>query len=620
MSVIFGKYHIDKQPLAQSELVTMRDYLNNWNADDAGIWKNEYVGFGHLMLWNTPESLQEKLPFKSPHSGNVITADARIDNRAELFTALDINNHSIPDSSLILAAYDKWGKDCVQYLNGDFAFVVWDIHQEELFCARDHLGKKPFYYYYDKSVFIWASNMRGIVSLKKLALDDAYIDNAICTLENEPTDTCYKGVKRLEPAHTLALRKEMHIRQYWDIKATKEIHYSSDEEYVEHFKDLLKTSIKSKTRTAFSLGAQLSGGLDSAAIVSLAYDLWDGDKDNFHTFTHCLPPKYRQKVYPFRDETERAKLTIQYKNIKNSHFVAREVQNYFDVLENKLDVFGGLVELGTEEMTRELAPVAEENNVRTVLSGFLGDSGISFRANAYQLEMLMRGKWMHLARELKAMPHPVRSFLKLPLQLLFVEYNRFFKKNNTKDYCFIKPEYRSETLKQNLVRQDYPSTIYSRKRQLSLITSKVMDKRYILENTVGKQFKVETRYPLADKKIIDFSINIPIEQKVRNGVKRYIFRKGVEDVIPNEILNASKDGIYTLPLLHKKFLNSYPIFLDFINIHKKNPIFDKIDFNQLENVLTWTYNIKDQQYKRHGLVVCHFTFLYMSYLLKMLDT
>ena len=152
MSVIFGKYHIKKQTLAKTDLIKMRDKLNHWEADDVGVWKNEYVGFGHLMLWNTPESLYEKLPLVSPHSGNIITADARIDNREELFLKLKITDKSIPDSTLILAAYDKYGKDCVHHLIGDFAFAIWNANKEELFCARDHMGVKPFYYYLDNDL------------------------------------------------------------------------------------------------------------------------------------------------------------------------------------------------------------------------------------------------------------------------------------------------------------------------------------------------------------------------------------------------------------------------------------------------------------------------------------
>ena len=102
------------------------------------------------MLHTTPESLYEKLPQQDDEAGLVITADARIDNRDELFDALGIPNPdrpTMPDSALILKAYRKWGQDCPNHLLGAFAFTIWDKKEQSLFCARDQMGFKPFYYY-----------------------------------------------------------------------------------------------------------------------------------------------------------------------------------------------------------------------------------------------------------------------------------------------------------------------------------------------------------------------------------------------------------------------------------------------------------------------------------------
>jgi asparagine synthase (glutamine-hydrolysing) len=619
MSFIFGKYHIKKQKLNDLDLKKMSHELNFWNADDEGLWKNDYIGLGHLMLWNTPESLCEKLPLKSLHSGNVITADARIDNREELFTKLKITDKSVPDSTLILATYDKYGRDCVNHLLGDFAFVIWDINKEELFCARDHMGIKPFFYYHDNEKFIFASNLKGITSvLKNVKLDDDYINTAICSTPNPITKTCFENIKKLTPAYTLNVSKEeISINQYWDISIKRNFNFQTEEEYIEYFQFLLKDAIQCRSRTAYALGAQLSGGLDSSAIVAIALDSWEGKKSDFHTFTHSLSEKYKGKVFPFKDESEIVKQTIERNNIINNHFTGIERHNSLKVLEDKIDRLGGLFPTGTEEMTLELCSIAQENNVRTILSGFLGDSGISFRANNYQLEMFITGKWKHLITALKYEKKPLLEAIKLPLKIVKYYINTILNNtsiNEDEEYFFIKNEFRSPKVKKNLNQTYYPNTIYSLDRQLQLLMSPVIDQRFLLENLTGKEWKVETVYPLADKRIIEFALALPIEFKVKKGIKRYIFKKSMQKYISNDVYKALKVNIITLPLLHKNFLNSFEKLNELIEKAGKDRRFNHIDFDKIKRVMMKTKNIKNRQDKRHAIIVCHVAISYILYI------
>ena len=124
MSGITGIYRFDEQSVKPETLLKMADALAHRGPDDADIWCDGPVGFGHRMLWTTPESLHEKLPLVKGHLA--ITADARIDNRDELVDVLDLPNRpleKISDSEFILAAYERWHKDCPDHLLGDFAFA-----------------------------------------------------------------------------------------------------------------------------------------------------------------------------------------------------------------------------------------------------------------------------------------------------------------------------------------------------------------------------------------------------------------------------------------------------------------------------------------------------------------
>ena len=150
MSGICGIVRFDCELIKKEDIDKMLDAMKNRGNDTEGIWIDDNVGFGHKLLWTTPESLSENQPLISKDDNLVLTADVRIDNRGELFEKLNIdqkNTDIITDSDLILFSYQKWGEECAKYLRGDFAFIIWDKNYRKLFAARDHIGIKPFYYF-----------------------------------------------------------------------------------------------------------------------------------------------------------------------------------------------------------------------------------------------------------------------------------------------------------------------------------------------------------------------------------------------------------------------------------------------------------------------------------------
>ena len=210
MSAIFGKCNADDEPVAGG-VELMLGAMNQWQADDKNTWVNGNTGMGHLMLYNTPESLNEKLPLYDSLAQLCITADARIDNREDLYALLNINTPAerlMPDSSLILLAYKKYGADCVKHLVGDFAFAIWDEREQRLFCARDQMGVKPFFYYQNSRFFAFASEKKGLLCLPGVdkAINKAYFYSyLIRPLVQAADTTIYENIHRLPPAHTLHL-------------------------------------------------------------------------------------------------------------------------------------------------------------------------------------------------------------------------------------------------------------------------------------------------------------------------------------------------------------------------------------------------------------------------------
>ena len=164
MSAITGIFRRDGKPVNPETNQKMNDTLAHRGPDGSRVRCKGSVAFGHQMLHTTPESVQEVLPFENKNSGLVITADARIDNRKELSEELGLeNNIEVSDSQFILKAYEKWGEKCPENLLGDFAFAIWDKNREILFCARDHMGVRPLYYYLSDGVL---SSIQELVLLQ----------------------------------------------------------------------------------------------------------------------------------------------------------------------------------------------------------------------------------------------------------------------------------------------------------------------------------------------------------------------------------------------------------------------------------------------------------------------
>ena len=216
MSAIVGIYNLDDRPVNHADLVHMVDILAHRGPDGAAVWCEANVGLGHRMLHTTPESLSETLPFVDKSRDLVITADARIDNREELTEALGLSAETakqLSDSQFILQAYIKWGEDCPNHLLGDFAFVIWDGRKQKLFCARDHFGVKPFYYYHAPGKFFaFATEIKALLTLADVPrqLNELRVGQYLTGMFDDKEITFYEGILRLPPAHVMTFASRSH--------------------------------------------------------------------------------------------------------------------------------------------------------------------------------------------------------------------------------------------------------------------------------------------------------------------------------------------------------------------------------------------------------------------------
>ncbi len=554
MSVVFGIYNREIGAIGGSSIQAMDDALAYWDADESGEWSEGSVFLGHRMLWNTPESKLDHLPRHiSPNNQTlVITIDARLDNRevlAEQLRMTDLPLEQITDSELILAAYRKWGEACPKYLLGDFVFVIWDAAKEQLFCARDHIGIKPFYYHLSDDLFVFSSDIRGVIAHPKVS--EKYNERSMTMFSVsdlgfwDEKDTFFESIQKLPAATSMTITKE-HLSEsvYWSIENIPEVHYDTYDEYVEKLRELLLDAVKVRLRTAYPVASHLSGGLDSSAIAVLAARELEKRKQPLYAFNWVETPtgKYdpSSPEWGFAAQLESLE-NIEQKNIK---LTAEFVAEMYDK-----------VNIGTDDITYYweeylVREEAEKYKVRTLLSGWGGDDLISYDGYAYLSGLFWQGHFVKAVREIADINKDrkyryLRTIKRSLREMLYpIFYKRMYGLYQGGKPEFDLFEFTQEPFTSIARGYSFEDTGFrpgAHNEQKALFASGHIVQR--IENWGGSALekKLEYRYPLLDKRIVEFALAVPEELYARReGHQRYFFRSAISDYVPENIIWEEK--------------------------------------------------------------------------------
>nr|MBA2671296.1 asparagine synthetase B [Gemmatimonadota bacterium] len=276
MSGITGIFNRDGSPLDRMLLQQMTGRMAYRGPDAQEFWSSGQIGFGHAMLRTTEESLRERQPCSL--DGEVwITADARVDGRRELIRKLGPAFRSeledATDPQLILHAYREWAEDCVLHVLGDFSFAIWDGPRKRLFCARDPMGVKPFYYSLSGDTVLFSNTFDSLKAHPQVSCEvneQAIADFLLTGLNQELGTTGLRDVLALPPAHTLtADARGLRIRRYWNLPVGTETHFRRAGDYLERFDELLVMAVEDRLRTR-KVGIFMSGGIDSPMVAATA--------------------------------------------------------------------------------------------------------------------------------------------------------------------------------------------------------------------------------------------------------------------------------------------------------------------------------------------------------------
>jgi asparagine synthase (glutamine-hydrolysing) len=555
---------------------------------------------------NIPVELQEKIKIKNhwglfpsteiPKSSNNfnIVSDSILYNKEELIQKLNILNNYSSDEDIILKAFETWGKDCVNFFIGDFSFAIWNSENNELFCARDHIGIKPFNYYYKNDCFVFSSNIIGITSQTdiNLNIDEQYIADTISIIKSAHFRTTFKEIHKLPPAHYLSLKNnKLEIKQYWELKPQKTLS-KNNEEIIAEFKSLLIESVKCRIKNQNSIGAELSGGLDSSSITAIASQF-----KQLKTFSHVLPDNLLGKIHPFKDEREYINILADHRKISNRYFVKSENESLIDILLQNVTELSCITQQGFGVFSDQLYQTAKQEGVSVLLSGFGGDEVVSSKSLRYLKELAVHQKWNEIKDDLKNQELKKSSYLKLLIKYYLKSKIPFISEinfNNSRKKSIRKERFRNLAINSSFnknykIKNRFLSNFQKsnssslQERNIERITHSHVSQRLEYCSLIARKYGIEYRYPLLDIRLIEYYLAMPARLKARNGIGRHAIREAIEGIVPKEIQWRNDKSGATIPTVFMRMINDKERIEEIIKESRSNKIIKKyVDLDKYE--------------------------------------
>jgi asparagine synthase (glutamine-hydrolysing) len=544
MSGIFGVVHLDRSPVNEQELQAMRSAMSEWGPDASGLWCEDSAGLGSVTLLSTPESLHEELPLTTSR-GTVLTAAARLDNRAELGAELGIAASDLgrlADGDLISQAYEKWGAGTPAHLIGDWSFAAWQARERRLFLARDHFGNTAVYYYHDPRRFAFASSRKALFALGiPRRLNEFYL---ACGLVSWPAhhgaQTIELDLRRLPPAHTLQLSEAgIQVDQYWRLEDTPELRLGRSEDYADGLLAVYDRAVRDRLRAQKDVGVTLSGGLDSSSVTGLAARALRETHKRLRAYTSAPIYDVSHTVdgNRFGDELPLAQASavfvgnVDLIEIRSRHHTPLQaIRRGLEIHDEPGHAAGNLYWI------LDLMSSAKEDDIGVLLSGQGGNATISWTGATLGRRLARLIRAGSLGRALQLLIYP-----RLPAGL--IRTGRHVLRGDVLDWSgtAIHPEFARRIGLAARYIDGAGKTSNPEDWQPALMQRYAIIKpgESILgsiwaEN--GAAFGMEVRDPTFDKRVMEFALAIPDREfSGPEGYDRWIIRAAMQGIVPDEV-------------------------------------------------------------------------------------
>ena len=532
--------------------------------DEGGVHVEPGLGFGHRRLSIIDLSSGQQ-PLFNEDGTVVVTYNGEIYNFPELTDELKRLGHVFRthcDTEVIVHAWEQWGKSCVDRFRGMFAFAVWDRNQETLFLARDRLGIKPLYYAtLADGTFIFGSELKSLIAHPDLPreIDPSAVEEYFAFGYIPEPRTIYKQVYKLSPGFRLVLRRgqaQFLPEQYWDVSFATQMSLNEQQVQAELI-ERLKEAVKIRMIAEVPLGAFLSGGVDSSAVVAAMAGI---SNDPVNTCSISFgDPNFNESQYA-------ARVAEQY---GTAHRVEQVDPNDFDLIDHLADLYDEPYADSSALPTYRVCELAKKQ-VTVVLSGDGGDENLAgyrrYRWHTYEERMRSmlplsirrplfgflgaaypKADWApKVFRAKSTLEAMARDSAEGYLHSVSILSNQMRSSLFSADLKRDLQGYRAIEVFRRYARQaptDHPLSLVQYLDMKTYLPGDILTK----VDRASMAHALEVRVPILDHKLVDWISTLPPELKLRGREGKYIFKKALESYLPKEILYRPKMG-FSIPL------------------------------------------------------------------------
>ena len=528
----------------------------------------------------------------SPHL--LIVADAELHNRDELLRQLgcdDKNPADTSDSNLILRAYEKWAEGCPEYLLGDFAFAVWDDARKRLFCCRDHMGSKTFLYWKDGSKFVFAGYSGLILACPGVPRRLNRRKLAAATLpagfHYHREETFHAGILSLPSGCSMTVdRDEVKTRRYWEPVVDERLVPRKPAESLEALRAILVQAVEDRLHPSRPVSVQLSGGLDSSAIASIAARSLEKQNRQLNAISAVLP---ETRLGQFSDERGFIDEFRSWPNIQ-IRYVTGGDRGPFDSLHDPrpFEVFP--LRPSRFYLVEECEKVAIANGSQSLLWGVGAEMGPSAPGDRYYLELALNLRLPTLLKEW----HDLRAaggqslLRKLKGQVTQV----LFPLRRQAALTVLSREFQRECEAKRP-----PAVRLFSERQLQIYNVQT----YLNKHAVGKGqgiTLIRQSAPFLDKRIVEFCLALPSDLRVHGGYSRYPIRGALEGILPPRIQWRTTKTPFA-PDYFLRYNSQLGMARDFVDaIGPRDPVRTVVDVDLLRSLMVPVDPLRGNQIAR----------------------
>ena len=561
MCGIVGIVYRDRdKPVNQDDLRRMCGTMIHRGPDDEGFFVDRHVGLAMRRL-NIIDLVTGHQPIANEDGRVWIVFNGEIYNFPELRTEMEKKGHRFAtntDTETIVHLYEEYGVDCVKRLNGMFAFAIWDQRNQRLFLARDRLGVKPLYYFLDDHCLVFGSELKAILADKNVPrqIDLEALDSYL-TAEYIPAPlSIFQGIKKLPPGHTLLLRDgKVSIDRYWDLQFNGL--QGREEDLCATLGELLKDAVRIRLVSDVPLGAFLSGGVDSSAIVCLMSEITGRPVKTFSIGFD--DPSYNEleyaRVVARQFNTEHHELMVQPDVV---HLV-QDLVKYLDEPLADVSVFPTYL---VSQLARQHVTVA--------LSGDGGDElfagyewYIANKIASYyeRVPAFLRDRWIPRVVDCippstrkKGMINKLKRFVEgsvLPDSLQHFRWSMFATEESKRS---LYSEELQRSMGQINAYERFIDHFQSTARADALWQQQVADiKTYLADDILVKVDRMsmanslEARTPFLDYRLVEFAAGLPSHLKLRGLQTKYLLKRCMASKLPRTVLSRKKEG-FSIPM------------------------------------------------------------------------